>query len=172
MLRESDDGAVPLSRIAPRREPHLEAQVEAAVGGVVLVGEVGQRAAGSPAGRGTPGTRKGASASSVTTQGLTDVAKLLARKGPRGWYSHFWMSRADQSLTRHEAEEMALGLARAGPACPSGLPGPTNAPDLQLVVERAGRAEGRRPPPAGLGLARRPLRRRVPLTTRDEARPW
>ena len=28
------------------------------------------------------------------------MAKLLARNGPRGWYSQDWMSRADQSLSR------------------------------------------------------------------------
>jgi hypothetical protein len=36
----------------------------------------------------------------VTIQGLTVVAKDLPRKGPSGWYSHAWMSRADQSLSR------------------------------------------------------------------------
>lgn len=28
----------------------------------------------------------------VTTQGLMEVAKFLAVKGPSGTYSHFWMS--------------------------------------------------------------------------------
>ena len=46
-------------------------------------------------------TRCGASASKLTSQGDTDVAKLLPRNGPSGWYSYAWMSRADQSLTRH-----------------------------------------------------------------------
>ena len=32
------------------------------------------------------------------TQGLMDVANALAWKGPSGWYSQAWMSRADQSL--------------------------------------------------------------------------
>ena len=56
----------------------------------------GQAASARAAG----GTRNGASASSVTTHGETVVAKLFARKGPSGWYSHVCMSRADQSLTR------------------------------------------------------------------------
>jgi hypothetical protein len=43
--------------------------------------------------------RNGASASIVTTHGEIVVAKLFERKGPSGWYSHAWMSRADQSFS-------------------------------------------------------------------------
>ena len=39
-------------------------------------------------------------ASMVTTQGEMEVPKFLAPKGPRGIYSHFWMSLADQSFMR------------------------------------------------------------------------
>ena len=51
----------------------------------------------NPAGEGT--LRRGLSCGDkycrawrVTTQGLMEVAKFLAVKGPRGTYSHFWMS--------------------------------------------------------------------------------
>ena len=39
---------------------------------------------GSPAGRGGAGHRKGSSASNVTTQGETDVAKFFDKNGPSG----------------------------------------------------------------------------------------
>ena len=39
-------------------------------------------------------------ASMVTTQGEMEVPRFLAPKGPRGMYSHFWMSLADQSFMR------------------------------------------------------------------------
>lgn len=37
---------------------------------------------------------KGASASMLTTHGDMVVPRLLAKKGPSGTYSHFWISRA------------------------------------------------------------------------------
>lgn len=40
------------------------------------------------------GNTNGMRASMVTTQGEMVVPKLLLRNGPRGTYSHFWMSRA------------------------------------------------------------------------------
>lgn len=40
----------------------------------------------------------------VTTQGLMVVAKFLARNGPSGTYSHFWMSRAGVKEGRGEGE--------------------------------------------------------------------
>src|SRR5512132_1739767 len=82
---------------------------------------------GSPGGLKNAGTRYGSSASHVTTQGEMVVAKLLDRKGPSGWYSHDWMSRADQSFTRHtpnrwsSASSMPMGL-------PSSFPFPTKNP--------------------------------------------
>ena len=48
---------------------------------------------------GGPGTRQGASASRGVTQAASVVANDLPRNGPSGWYSHAWMSRADQSLS-------------------------------------------------------------------------
>ena len=41
----------------------------------------------------------------VTTHGDTVLTKLLARKGPSGWYSHFCMSLADQSFSRHKPKK-------------------------------------------------------------------
>jgi hypothetical protein len=38
-----------------------------------------------------------------TTQGETLVAKFLPRNGPSGWYSHDWISRADQLFTSRSA---------------------------------------------------------------------
>src|SRR5207248_5328470 len=46
-------------------------------------------------------TRACSSASSGTIHGETEVANDFPRNGPSGWYSQAWMSRADQSLTRH-----------------------------------------------------------------------
>ena len=69
------------------------------------------RGLGSAAGRGEAGTRKGSSADMGVTQGEMVVAKLLARKGPRGWYSQDWMSRADQSLSRLMPKRCWLALA-------------------------------------------------------------
>ena len=54
------------------------------------------RAAADPAAR-SKGTRNGASASGVTTQGEIVVAKFFERKGPSGWYSQACTSRAPTS---------------------------------------------------------------------------
>jgi hypothetical protein len=51
------------------------------------------------------------------------VAKLLPRKGPRGWYSQDWMSRADQSLRRERPKRWA-GASAMGMGVPRGLPVP------------------------------------------------
>ena len=79
--------------------------------------------AGSAAGRGNARARNGASASSVTTQGEIVVEKFFPRKGPSGWYSQAWTSRADQSLTRQQPKDLALrfvgwGSARRGVPAP------------------------------------------------------
>ena len=39
---------------------------------------------------------KGLNASMVTTHGEMEVPKFLAKKGPNGTYSHFWISRAEK----------------------------------------------------------------------------
>src|SRR5579862_167955 len=66
---------------------------------------------GSPAGRRNAAARNGASASIVTTHGETVVAKFFARNGPSGWYSHRWMSRADQSLSRQSPNILSSAFA-------------------------------------------------------------
>ncbi len=45
------------------------------------------------------GTLKGSRASIVIIPGDIVVAKFLELKGPRGTYSHVWISLADQSLS-------------------------------------------------------------------------
>ena len=100
-----------------------------------LVGALGAdrpRRAGRPAGRIARGPRRwamrnGASASAVTIQGEMLVWKFLARKGPSGWYSQAWMSRADQSLSRQIAGDVLGGLADRDRVA-SSLPGPIQTP--------------------------------------------
>jgi len=76
-----------------------------------------------------------------TTHGERLVAKFLPRKGPRGWASQDWMSRADQSLSRERpkrwrsASAIGMGVAE-GVAC-ADVGG-----DFQLVVELRGGGEG------------------------------
>ena len=70
------------------------------------------------------GARKGASASSVTTKGEIEVAKLLPRKGPSGVDSQPWMPRADQSL-RRQWPKMRSGAAASATGSPMALPRPT-----------------------------------------------
>src|SRR5438477_6021499 len=79
---------------------------------------------GSLGGRKKAGTRYGSSASQVTTHGEIVVAKLFDRNGPSGWYSHDWMSRADQSLTRHMPKIWSSALA-IGIGSPISFPRPT-----------------------------------------------
>ena len=83
--------------------------------------------AGSPAARANAGTRKGASASMVTTQGEMVLLKFLARNGPSGWYSQVWMSRADQSLRRQRPKRRAPACSM-GTGSPCALPRPTKKP--------------------------------------------
>jgi hypothetical protein len=68
-----------------------EVEVEVPRAGGPQIGAPARAPAGSRS------TRNGRTASSVTIHGEIDVAKLLARNGPSGWYSNAWMSRADQS---------------------------------------------------------------------------
>src|ERR1700722_1243372 len=81
---------------------------------------------GAPSGR-VKGTRKGASACSVTIHGEIVVAKFFAKNGPKGWYSHACRSRADQSLSRHRPKicdsASAIGIGR-----PRELPVPMKMP--------------------------------------------
>jgi len=52
--------------------------------------------------------RNGCNVSTVTIHGDTVLAKFFDRNGPSGWYSHDWMSRADQSLTRQKPKIFSL----------------------------------------------------------------
>src|SRR5690606_14174550 len=47
-----------------------------------------------------PSTLKGSKACKVTIHGEMEEAKFLAKNGPSGTYSHFWISRALQSLNK------------------------------------------------------------------------
>ena len=97
---------------------------------------------GSVAGR-RPRPGRLASAASGTTQGETEVAKDLPRNGPSGTYSHAWMSRADQSLTRHDAEDVLGEGVERRPAGPSPVGDPTTKPTSASMSSRCGRPERR-----------------------------
>ena len=75
-----------------------------------------------------------------TTQGERLVAKLLPRKGPRGWYSQDWMSRADQSL-RRERPKRCGGRVGDGDGRAEGVAGADVGGDFELVVELVGGLE-------------------------------
>ncbi|MNT23504.1 hypothetical protein D3C72_1589240 [compost metagenome] len=82
---------------------------------------------GSPSGRAGCAQRNGSSASAVTTQGEMVEMKLLDRNGPKGWYSHAWMSRADQSLSRQKPAICSAASA-TGIDSPISLPWPIQMP--------------------------------------------
>ena len=63
----------------------------------------------------------------MTTQFEIEVPKFLARNGPSGWYSHFWMSRADQSFTSTKPK-MWLQASRTSMRVPGSLRRPTKKP--------------------------------------------
>ena len=128
---------------ALRRERHLERDVEPAARSVRSDDEIRQRRGIARRRARRAGTRNGASASSVTTHGEIVVAKFFARNGPSGWYSHAWMSRADQSFTRHRpktcrsASSIGIGVAER-------VARRDERADLELVVEAPRRPERRR----------------------------
>src|SRR5690606_25965757 len=64
--------------------------------------------------------RKGCRASKVTIQGEMDEAKFFAKNGPRGTYSHFWISRALQSL-KSTNPKMYSSASFTGIGSPSAL---------------------------------------------------
>lgn len=85
------------------------------------------------------GTAKGMRASMGTTHGEMVVPKLFPRNGPRGTYSHFWMSRATGEGTSR-ADRSRRGHR---PSLPSPLDEGTDAwlslaPPLVLQPRRAG----------------------------------
>src|SRR3954451_20848338 len=82
------------------------------------------------------GTRAASRASSGTTHGDTDVANDLPRNGPSGWYSHDWMSRADQSFTRHTPKTCSAN-ASVGTGSPGCDGRPTTQPTSTSTSSRA-----------------------------------
>jgi hypothetical protein len=113
-------------------------------------------------------TCAGASASSGTTQGETDVANDLARNGPSGWVSQAWMSRADQSLTRNTPNTWSAN-SPVFTGTPGGEPVPTTKP---TSASKSSRWLG---PNTGPASPRRwPFGRvtGVPETTTVPERPW
>src|SRR5437764_12885072 len=82
---------------------------------------------GSLGGRKNDGTLYGSRASHVMTHGEIVVAKFFARNGPSGWYSHDWMSRADQSLTR-QIPNKCSSPALIGTVSPDAVPLPMKNP--------------------------------------------
>src|ERR1022692_4839190 len=91
-------------------------------------------------------TRACSRAARGTTQGDTVVPKDLLRNGPSGTYSQDWMSRADQSLTRHTPNTCSVNLL-AGTGSPGWLGTPTTKPSS---ASKSSRADGPNPgPPDG-----------------------
>ena len=141
----------------------LEAQVQSALP-VVRAG----RAAAAICADGGP-TRASSSAASGTIHGEIDVAKDLPRNGPSGRYSHAWMSRADQSLTRQTPNtwsanavgrhRLTLRRRHADDEADLGL-------DVEPLARAVAPVRRRR-----RGCPRRPAYS-VPDTTTVPARPW
>ena len=79
-----------------------------------------------------------ASASSGVIHAETEVANDLPRNGPSGTYSHAWMSRADQSLSRHTPNTCSAKSATGTrpPGC-DGEP-TTNATSASMSSRRDG----------------------------------
>ena len=125
---------------ASRAHADLERQRERAALAIGRRVEVREGAADRPQDVRTRGTRNGSSASKVTTQGEIVVAKFFARNGPSGWYSHCWMSRADQSLTQAQTEHVRVGVCDRDRIA-EGVSRPDEDTDLELVVEPLARAE-------------------------------
>src|SRR5258708_25822531 len=66
--------------------------------------------------------RNGSSASAVTIHGEIVLPKFLPRNGPNGGISQYWMSRADQSLTR-PSPKMCSPTSPTGIGSPRPVPG-------------------------------------------------
>ncbi len=143
---------------ARRLQPDLELDVD----GAVRRGWPANRGRAAAAGRpraACTGTRNGASASSVTIHGESVLAKFFDRKGPSGWYSQPWMSRALQSLKQREAEDVAPRPRRSAMRLAERVGPADEDAELELVVEPAARAERRRVGVGRLGLAERAAER-------------
>ena len=118
-----------------------------------------------------PAVRRGTGAARpcVTTHGEMVVAKLFARCGPSGWYSKAWMSRADQSFSSTDAEDVPVGVRRAAIRVAGGPP-TTKPTSSSMSSARVGASRGT--PSAGSGTSPAGRTTSVPLTTTVPARPW
>ncbi len=115
------------------------------------------------------GQRNGSSAARVTTHGLIEVANALAWNGPSGWYSHAWMSRADQSLSSTKPKIIRSASATViGRPISEGVP--TTAP---ISSSMSSRRQGPEVGASASGALVWPSGRRtgVPEATTVEARP-
>ena len=142
LTRDSRERRVHLARIAAVWSETSSAMSKRAARLVARV-EVRQRRRVARRAAAAARHAEGRSASSVTTQGETVVAKFLARNGPSGWYSHFCMSRADQSLRRHRPKIVSARPRRSGCGVAERVAAADEDAELQLVVEQLARAEGR-----------------------------
>ena len=114
--------------------------------------------------------RNGASASCVTTQGDTVVAKFLPRNGPSGWYSQRLHVARRPVVKQAEAENVLRRLADRHGLAEFGRRADIQA-ELELEIEIARRTVARHrlvraacAGPCGRFTG-------VPLTRTDEARP-
>ena len=121
----------------------------------------GTAAAGRPGPAGRPGRPPARPAAPPTAR--PRWRRTCRGTGPSGTYSQAWMSRADQSLTRHDAEDV-LGEVGQRDRVAQRRRRADDEADLGLDVEPLGRAERRarrRPGPcAGRTGGRRACRRR------------
>ena len=126
--------------------------------------------AGSPSGRGGWAVRKGASASGVTIQGETVVAKFLARNGPERLVLP-GLDVARRPVVQQAVAGDVLGRLADRDRAAQRVAGADPDPELELVVQVAAGAEARAPPRPG--RLRWPFGRRtgVPEGTTVEARP-
>ena len=103
------------------------------------------------------GTKNGSSASTVTTQGLTLVAKFLALNGPSGTISHACTSRADQSLSSTTPNSRDGPRPRPRPARRARWAGPRSS-RARARSRAGGTARGRPAPSLSSASAQRRAR--------------
>ncbi len=98
------------------------------------------------------------------------MANDLPRNGPSGTYSHAWMSRADQSLTR-TAPKTWSGNSPTRTRDPSAVGTPTTNP---TSASTSSRTDGPKRGSSSIGALRCPDGRTigVPDGTTVPARPW
>src|SRR5438094_687525 len=112
------------------------------------------------------GTRAAASAATGTTHGDSEVAKDFPRKGPSGWLSHVWMSRALQSLTSMKPNACCAN-SPAATGWPCVEPTPTTKPTSASKSSRRVGPKAGSAPPVGWSSPRGRITG-VPETTTDQ----